>query len=134
MWKRLLIMWLLFNRVEQLNCVKQFFLVQTIKYLIWTNTKNLKNGSFYKKVKISYEATNNSKFSNSKFDTDDVQLSFHIFDLILTNFILIVHICIFHKRWSLILGCVFPVSIHKSMPWNVLTIASFKKHFDWSSP
>ena len=26
------------------------------------------------------------KFSNSKFDTDDVQLSFHIFDLILTNF------------------------------------------------
>ena len=55
---KILIMWLLFNWIEQLNCVKQFFLVDvdTIKYSIWaeqTYTKDLKNDSFYKLVKIS---------------------------------------------------------------------------------
>ena len=76
-------MWLLFNWIEQLNSVKQSFLLQTIKYLIWKNTQDLKKGSCYKKVKISYEAV-----SNSKFDTDDVQISFRMFDLIWWNFIL----------------------------------------------
>ena len=51
--------------------------------MIWKNTKALKKGSFYKKVKISYEAV-----SNSKFDTDDVQISFQMIDLFWWNFIL----------------------------------------------
>ena len=76
-------MWLLFNWIEQLNSVKQSFLLQTIKYLIWKNTQDLKKGSCYKKVKISYEAV-----SNSKFDTDDVQISFQMIGLFWWNFIL----------------------------------------------
>ena len=51
--------------------------------MISTNTKDLKNGSCFKKAKISYEAV-----SNRKFDTDDVQISFQTFDLILQSFIL----------------------------------------------
>ena len=54
-----------------------------MKYLIPTNAKDLENGSCCKKAKTSYEAV-----SKSKFDTDDVQISFQTFDLILWNFIL----------------------------------------------
>ena len=54
-----------------------------MKYLISTNAKDLENGSCCKKAKTSYEAV-----SKSKFDTDDVQISFQTFDLILWNFIL----------------------------------------------
>ena len=70
--------------VIYLNCVKQFFLVHRRSYLIWTNTKDLKNGSRYKKSKNFLWRY----VSNSKFDTDDVQITFQIFDLILQNFIL----------------------------------------------
>ena len=38
---------------------------KTIKYLIWTNkhkTKDLKNGSYYKKVKVSCEAVSSAKY------------------------------------------------------------------------
>ena len=41
---------MLFNWTEKFNYVKQFFLVQ----------KDLKNGSSYKKLNISYEAVSNS--------------------------------------------------------------------------
>ena len=41
---------MLFNWTEKFNYVKQFFLVQT----------DLKNGSSYKKLNISYEAVSSS--------------------------------------------------------------------------
>ena len=47
------------------------------------DTKALKNGSCYKQGKISYKAV-----SSSKFDTDELQISFQILDLILRNFVL----------------------------------------------
>ena len=63
----ILIMWMSFNWIAQLNCVKQFLLEQTVKYLtlynifVWykqTNAKNLKSGSNYEtKIKTSYETS-----------------------------------------------------------------------------
>ena len=56
--KAILIMWIIFNWIAQLNFAKEFFFVQTIKYLtlcnilVWseqTNTENLKSGSYYVK-------------------------------------------------------------------------------------
>ena len=47
------IMWLLLHSKAQLNCVKQFLLVQTIKYIM--NTEGLRNGSCYMKEKKEKE-------------------------------------------------------------------------------
>ena len=55
-----------FSRVNYISYVKQFFLVQMIKYFIWTNkhkTKNLKNGSCYQKVNGSCEAVSSVKYN-----------------------------------------------------------------------
>ena len=41
-----------------------------------------------------------------------------------------VHIYIFHKHWSLILGCFFPVSIHK---WNTEFIFCSKLWYLWNA-
>ena len=65
--------------MAQLNCVKQFLLKQTIKYLTLNNTfvwckqknpKNLKSGSYYEtKIKTSYEASSSiNKYSQKALE------------------------------------------------------------------
>ena len=51
----------------------QAIIPHTSNQIFGLNKQDLKNCSCYKKVKVTYEAV-----SNSKFDTNDVQISFQL--------------------------------------------------------